>query len=162
VHPRCLVRWGYHNFASSNPTNTQLGTTRGASKKEKKKNYFSIAIRGADVDTLVWTQMVEHIAHNDIGHIVNGAPFFGTIVSAARVPPAGSLYVDLSCDVAVSHPSPRYDRYGIQVVVYAVEVPVHLRKKQVISPTGTADVYHALALELNQFAHAGFPTLGVP
>jgi hypothetical protein len=40
--------------------------------------------------------------------------------------------------VAVSHPASWDDGYGIQVVVDAVEVPVHLfvRQRKEISPTG--------------------------
>ena len=39
--------------------------------------------------------------------------------------------MDLSTDVAVPHPTPRYDGDGIQVVVYTVKVPIHLHKKSV-------------------------------
>lgn len=74
--------------------------------------------------------MVEHIAKNDIGHIENRAPVFGTIVPAARVPAVRSIDVDLSGDVAVSHTTSWYDGYGIQVVVDAVEVTVHLLVRQ--------------------------------
>lgn len=70
--------------------------------------------------------MVEQIAHKDVGHIVNGAPPFGAIVSAARVPAVRSIYVDLPSDVAVSQPASWNDGHGIQVVVDAVEVPAQL------------------------------------
>ena len=82
--------------------------------QQKKKGYNnSVAKRGADIDTLVWTQMVEHVTENDIGHIVNRAPVFGTIVPATRVPAVRSINVDLSSDVAVSHPTSRHDWDGI-------------------------------------------------
>ena len=109
--------------------------------------------------------MIEHIAGKDIRHVVNCTPVFGTIVSRARVPVVRSIYVDLPGGVAKSHPALWND--GIQVVVDAVEVSVHLsiRAKErcrVIGQTGPLDPRRVLTWESNQFAHAGFPTLSVP
>ena len=111
--------------------------------------------------------MIEHIARKVIRHVVNRTPFFGAIVSRTRVPVVRSIYVDLPSNVAKSHPAPRNDGDGIQVVVDAVEVPVHLsirttERCKVIGQTGPLDSCRVFTWESNQFAHAGFPTLGVP
>ena len=111
--------------------------------------------------------MIEHIAGKDVRHVGNRTPFFGAIVSGARVPVVRSIYVDLPSDVAKSHPAPRNDRDGIQVVVDAIEIPVHLSIRiiegwRVIGQTGPLDPCRVFTWESNQFAHAGFPTLGVP
>ena len=79
--------------------------------------------------------MIEQIAQNDIRHFGNRAPPFGAVVSGAGAPAVRSVYMDLSGDVAVSHPTPWHDGYGIQVVVDTVKVPVHLRVRRVISPS---------------------------
>ena len=70
----------------------------------------SITKSSTYVDTLVWAQMIEHIAGKDIRYVVNRTPFFGAIVSRARVPIVRSIYVDLPSDVAKSHPAHRNDR----------------------------------------------------
>ena len=111
---------------------------------------------------MVWAQMIEHIAGKDIRHIVNRTPFFGTIVSRAQVTIVRSIYVDLPGDVAKSHPTPRNDGDGIQVVVDVVEVLIHLsirttERCRVIGQTRPLDPCRVLTWELNQFAHAGFP-----
>ena len=125
----------------------------------------SIAKGGTDVDTRVRTQMIQNIAQKNVGHARNRAPIFSAIISAARVPVVRSIYVDLSSDVAVSHPAAGHDGDWVQIMVDTVEVPVHLDKKQKVA-SGQSDwslgKYRVLALELNQLAHAGFPTLGVP
>lgn len=89
-------------------------------------NSSSIAERRTDKNALVWTQMVKQIAQKDIGHVSNRAPFLGTVVPAARVPTAGSFDMNLSTDVAVSHPASRHDGDRVRIVVYAFEVSVHL------------------------------------
>jgi hypothetical protein len=86
----------------------------------------SITERRTDEDTLVRTQMVEQIAQNDIGHIRNRAPSLGAIASGARVPAVRPFDVNLSADVAITHPAPGHDGDRIRIVVYAFEVSVHL------------------------------------
>jgi len=107
--------------------------------------------------------MVKQIAQKNIGHIGNRAPSLGAIVPTARVPAGVSFDMNLSTDVAVSHSSIRQDGHWIQIVVHALEVSVHLyQQEELISQTWSLGARCILAWELNQFAHAGFPTLGVP
>lgn len=70
--------------------------------------------------------MVEQIAQNDIGHVGNRAPALGAIVPGARVPTVRPFNVNLSVDVAITQPAPGHDRDRIRIVVYALEVSVHL------------------------------------
>ena len=122
-----------------------------------------------DGDTLVRTQMVEQIAQKNIRHRINRTPPLGVIVSAARIPAVRSSNMNLPTDVAIPHPAPRHDGYRIQIVVNTFEVPVYLSvltpRERLVQPglrePGKVRLC-VLALELNQFAQAGFPTLGVP
>jgi len=90
----------------------------------------SITERRADRDTLVRTQMVEQIAQKDTGHICNRAPTIGTIVPGARSPAVRSINVNLSADVAITHPAPGHDGDRVRIVVYPLEVSVHLGVKE--------------------------------
>jgi len=87
--------------------------------------------------------MVEQIAQKDGGHFIDRAPFLGIIVSAARIPAARSLNMNLSSNVAVSQPMPKQDWDRIRIVVDALEVSVHLytfATPRVISPTGSPGI----------------------
>lgn len=70
--------------------------------------------------------MIEQIAQNDIGHVGNRAPALGAIVPGARVPTVRPFNVNLSVNVAITQPAPGHDRDRIRIVVYALEVSVHL------------------------------------
>jgi len=75
--------------------------------------------------------------------------------------------MNLPGDVAVPHPAPRYDGNRIRAMVDAFEVSAQLdtRRGWSARPSlmGLEEVMdRTLALELNQLAQPGFPTLGVP
>jgi hypothetical protein len=125
----------------------------------------SIAKRGPDIDTRIRTQMIQDIAHKNVWHASNRASILGIIISVARVPVVGSIYVNLSSDVAVSHSAARNDGNRIQIVVYTVEVPVDLYERRKVASRQFdwfSSKHRVLTCESNQFAHAGLPTLGVP
>lgn len=74
--------------------------------------------------------MVEYVAKNNIRHGIDRAPFLGTIVPSARAPAVTRpIYMDLSSDVAVSHPTTRHDGDWVRAVIDTVEVAVHLCKQ---------------------------------
>ena len=80
----------------------------------------------------------------EISKCVHDTPFFCAIIFNAQVPVIRSIYVDLPSDMAKSHPAPRNDGDWIQIVVDAVEVPVHLsihmtERCRVIGQTGPLD-----------------------
>ena len=72
--------------------------------------------------------MIKHIAQENIGHIGNRAPLISVIAPTARAPAVRSINVNLSVDVAISHPESRHDGDWVQIVVHAIEVSVHLRQ----------------------------------
>jgi hypothetical protein len=125
----------------------------------------SIARGGTDIDTRIRTQMIQDIAHKNVWHARNRASILGIIISVAGVPAVGSIYVNLSSDVAVSHPTTRHDRNRVQIVVDTVEVPVDLYERRKVASRQfdwSSSTHRVLTFESNQFAHAGLPTLGVP
>ena len=76
--------------------------------------------------------MVEYIAVNDTGHFRNRAPFLFAVVPGARVPATEPIDVNLSADVAVTRSSPGDNGDRIQMVVHALEAPVHLYSQQLL------------------------------
>ena len=112
--------------------------------------------------------MVKNVAHKNIWHFSNRAPTSGAVISAARVPGIRLFDVNLSSDVAVTHPASRHDRDRIRIVVNTFEVSVHLYMYNAMSDqfhrvSGTGKVTCCtLTLESNQLAQVGFPTLGFP